>query len=170
MKLITLTRGYYAQVDDADFERVNQFFWQCHVTGSGACYAQRLIGVGKNRVVSLMHRFVLDAPEGTMLDHRDGNGLNNQRSNLRLCPSHTLNNANHPVRRDSRTGYKGVALLLHGRHKNRIFQARLKAYGRFYFLGNYATPEEAAHAYDAKAKEIFGEYARLNFSPATNEP
>jgi hypothetical protein len=101
-----------------------------------------------------MHRLIMGP--GPQVDHKDGNGLNNRRSdNLRFATD-TQNRANQKVRKDSTTGFKGVRP-----HRDK-FQARIRVKGREITLGSFATPEEAALAYNAAAKECFGEFARPN--------
>ena len=89
------------------------------------------------------------------MDHKDGNGLNNTRNNLRLCTV-SQNQCNSRVRRTSRTGYKGVCL-----RGNKI-AARIKINGESIFLGYFKTVEDAARAYNEAAIVIHGEFARLN--------
>jgi hypothetical protein len=82
---IPLTRGKCATVDHEDAERLLPYKWY-HFAGSvGREYAATSIGGRRNRVTIYMHRFILDAPKGMQVDHRDGDGLNNTRANLRLC-------------------------------------------------------------------------------------
>jgi hypothetical protein len=82
VKKIPLTKGKFAIVDDSDFERVNAFHWTCNTDG----YATSKVGP--------MHRFILDAPKGTQVDHRNHDTLDNRRENIWLCtPSQNrLNN------------------------------------------------------------------------------
>lgn len=82
MKRIQLTQGKFALVDDADFEWLNQWLW--HVADKdkdNSCYAIRHLG----RTKIGMHRVIMQAPKNRQVDHRDGNGLNNCRNNLRMC-------------------------------------------------------------------------------------
>ena len=97
-----------------------------------------------------------------MVDHVNGDRLNNTRSNLRICDG-TLNNANRR-RRPTRTGrsasqYRGVHKALNSSKWGATITYKRK---RFY-IGSFPTEEEAAKAYDAKAIELFGEFAVLNF-------
>jgi hypothetical protein len=105
VKLVPLTQGMYAQVDDADFEIVSKFKWHyAKPEAARSGYAYRY--VPPNSTQSL-HRFIMGEPAGYMVDHRDTDGLNNQRHNLRLC-NNSQNKMNMPARRDSRFGIKGV--------------------------------------------------------------
>jgi hypothetical protein len=104
MKLIPLTQGKFAQVDDADFEELSRFSW-CAVKGKrDTFYAFRR---DKQRRGVPMHRQITDAPEGLKVDHIDTNGLNNCRDNLRLA-TNAENMWNSRARLQNRSGIKGV--------------------------------------------------------------
>lgn len=154
---IYLTKGKVALVDDGDFEYLNQWRWS-FAGGTAGNYARRN-NHGDGRKTILMHRLIMNAPDGVLVDHRDGNGLNNQKSNLRLC-THAQNMANRLSLTNSTSGYRGVSY-----HKGRGFWvAYISHNNKQIHLGKYATAEEAAHAYDAAAQRLQGEFARLNFS------
>lgn len=104
-----------------------------------------------------MHRWILDAKRGEQVDHRDHDGLNNSRANLRLC-SQSLNNAN-KRQKVGASGFRGVYM---DRRRNSIFAA-IQKNGRNQWLGSFADPVSAAQAYDAAARIAFGEFATLNF-------
>jgi hypothetical protein len=147
--------GRYTIVDLSDWGRVLQFRW--HVSAQG--YAVRR-GKGE-RGVSL-HRFLLDAPPGVEVDHRNGDSLDNRRTNLRLC-SHAQNMANQRHRSGGTSRFRGVT---RGRRHGRWF-ARIKVNYRGIHLGTFDDEREAAKAYDAAARLHFGEFARLNFPEAS---
>lgn len=153
-KEIPLTRGMVALVDDEDYERVSEFKW-CAQLRNGNFYAVRTER-GKN---IQMHRFLTGFISFLVVDHKNGNTLDNTRKNLRVCTSNQ-NKLNSKKRKDSAMKYKGIKF-----HKKgiKIYQAAIKMNGVTKSLGYYATPEEAARAYDAKARELFGEFARCNF-------
>ena len=152
MKEIKLTRGKVALVDDADFEQLSRFKWSAHES-SGRFYAVRYDPAGNVK----MHRQILQAPQSIPVDHRDGDGLNNQRSNLRLA-SASLNIANERTRPHS-SQFRGVSW---NKKRNRWVAIIGHRY-RLHYLGSYAIEEDAARAYDAEALKRFGEFARLNF-------
>jgi hypothetical protein len=162
MKKIPLSRGMTAIVDDEDFERVSQFKWcvTCHKERNPPdYYARRSIWCKqtKKSITVLMHRFILNAPPDKHVDHRDGNGLDNRRANLRLVtPAQNQQNLR---RQQGKTGFRGVQ---YDQRKRRHY-ARIKANNQKIWLGFFDSAEEAARAYDAAAIEHHGEFARLNF-------
>lgn len=150
---VPLGHGRFALVDKADFERVNEITWH-RVTRHKTEYAQ---GTLENKKIYL-HRFVMDAVVGQQIDHANGDGLDCRRSNLRVA-THGQNQQNRSVRRDCKSGFKGVQWEARtGRWRARIIVAR-----KVIRLGRHATSEEAARAYDNAALEHFGEFALLNF-------
>lgn len=156
MELVYLNDEYYALVDDEDFERVNQFNWSL-IEWSGCQYAKRKT---KGTTIS-MHQFILDTTEE--VDHIDGDGLNNQKVNLRAV-THAKNIQNQRTQTRSVSGYRGVTFFPDsGRWKRKKpWRARIKIDGHDRTIGYYLTPEEAAEAWNAVAVEAWGEYARLN--------
>ena len=152
MKEITLTQGKVALVDDEDFEGLNKHKWQL-LRAKTTNYAIRREGK-----TIYMHREVLNAKAGDYVDHRDSNGLNNQRGNIRLC-SQSQNNGNQRCQTRERSSmYKGVSI--NKRAMN--WEAHIKIHGRKKFLGYHNTETEAAIAYNKAALEFFGEFARPN--------
>jgi hypothetical protein len=144
---IELTRGFVALVDDEDFGALSGQKWTASVR-PGRIYAQ-------TRSV-LMHRLILGNPAGDV-DHRNGNGLDNRRANLRVA-SRSLNNANSRGRAGT-SRFKGVSWC---RRDNR-WQAGIQQNGQRKALGRFDTEVDAALAYDEAARSLFGEFARLNF-------
>ena len=155
MQILKTNNGFDAMVDDAVYHSLCQYNWHAATKRrDGLNYVYATI----NRKTVYLHRFILNCTGKEEVDHIDGNPLNNQRSNLRLCENHSLNNANCCPRRNKQTSvYKGVRL-----HHTGKYQAYATKKGHFYYLGLYKTPEEAALVYNRKAKELFGEYARVN--------
>lgn len=157
MKEIPLTQGKVALVDDDDFEWLNQSKWLAK-TSFGLWYAVNRTTVAGKPTVVLMHRLITSAPIGMEVDHIDGDGLNNTRRNLRIV-TRNQNRFNLRLRADNKSGYKGVFCD----KRTGRWCAHIGFYGQRKNLGYFATPEEAARAYDIAACELFGEYARLNF-------
>ncbi len=156
MKTILLTQSKVAFVDDADYAALSYFKW-CATNQLYTFYALTSIGSTKSdhRPV-YMHRLLLRPAKGFEVHHIDGNGLNNQRSNLALLTRKQHRNFNGPERANT-TGFKGVGRL------GSKFLAQIGKDGRHYYLGLFKTPEEAALAYDRKALELFNGLTYLNF-------
>ena len=152
---IPLTQGYVAIVDDDMYEYLMQWKW----TYSNG-YAVRADKSGWSRGQVLMHRVVAQAPDGIDVDHKDLDRLNCTRENLRLA-SRSQNGANRPATKRNTTGYKGVQPS--GNAYKRPYRAEIRFLGKNIYLGSFETAEEAARAYDAKAVELFGEFAYTNF-------
>lgn len=104
-----------------------------------------------------MAKFILQTNQ--MVDHRDGNRLNNTRANLRIATP-LENSRNRPVFRNNKAGFKGV-FPTRGTKAN--WSAVIYVNKKQIYLGSFKTKEDAARAYDSKAVEAFGEFARLNF-------
>src|SRR6185369_17658976 len=143
-------------VSDIDYERSISRKWRTIVDGNTR-YA--LSGHTDNGNQVQMANFIMgDPPSGHFWDHKDHNGLNNQRENLRLATSQQ-NAANRVNTGKTQSGYKGVAR--YKRHQK--WAARIKVNGRLIFLGFFDKKEDAARCYDQAAIEHFGEFAGLNF-------
>jgi hypothetical protein len=159
MKTISLTQGYVTQVDDSDFEWLNKFKWHTRKFGQ-KIYAIRREYRGKNSRWIRMHRQILCALPDEEGDHIDGNGLNNQRHNLRLC-SHQRNSQSFRKKADSATSkFRGVSW----QKLSKKWTAKISPCGKNIYLGIFQSEIEAAKAYDVSAKQYFGEFAQLNFS------
>lgn len=159
MKEIQLTQGKIALVDDDIFDYINQWKW-CAAKDNYTWYAMRTIGLRPFKTTVAMHRIITKAQDEYEVDHRDGDGLNNQMYNLRVCTS-SQNQMNKRVQKNNTSGFKGVF------ESGKRWQAAIKVANKRTYLGSFVTPEEAARAYDKAAKELHGEFAYLNFP---NEP
>lgn len=158
---IPLTRGMTAVVDRADLELVSGYAWYAH-KARNTWYARTDIGTRKIRHRVYLHR-LLAGVEGAEVDHENGNGLDNRRSNLRVA-SRSLNAANTPGRGGA-SRFKGVAW---DASKGRWVASVMVNKHRLH-LGRYDSEDDAARAYDAGALRHFGEFARLNFPAGVKE-
>ena len=113
---------------------------------------------GRRRATLPIHRLIMDAPKGMEVDHINGNPLDNRKSNLRICTI-AENLRNKGAGKNNTSGYKGVSWV----KRNKRWLAQIKHNGKQVYIGHYKNKEEAARAYDKKAKELHGEYAYLNF-------
>lgn len=153
-KEIPLTRGLVTIVDDEDYEWLSQWKWFADTHG----YGIRNSGTRPSRSLVKMHRELLAAPRGTQVDHINGNRLDNRRENLRLC-SNTENQRNLTrLRPGKSSSHKGVSWY----KKTQKWRAQITFSQKVILIGYFATELEAARAYDAKAIELFGEFARTN--------
>jgi hypothetical protein len=152
VRYIALTKGLCAIVDAEDYEEVSQYKWSAHINGANR-YAVRC-NKGKRLA---MHRFIMKPPKGMVVDHIDGNGLNNRRSNLRICTAQQNQCNRKPRGRTSR--FKGVRY----RKEQGKYVAAIMSRGELIHIGCFDDEEEAAHARDRKAIELHGEFAYLNF-------
>ncbi len=155
MKKVYLKNGGVAFVDDEDYEKVWGYEWYS-LKGPNTTYAVTNTNT-KGRLLS-MHRLIMDAPPDTVVDHRDRNGLNNCRHNLRLC-THQQNLWNRKKSgKRSWSPYLGVAVLPNGRYRT-----QLRVDGRTVHFGCFTEERDAALMYDAVVRRLRGEFATLNF-------
>lgn len=155
-RAINISRGLTALVDDADYDAVVSAGPWCAQPHHQTTYALRKVRLPDGRrITQKLHGFLTGWP---MVDHRSGDGLDNQRSNLRPATP-AQNAANQPLYRNNTSGYKGVTW----REDLRRWRAKIKAGGRQIHLGYFDRADDAARAYDAAAFELFGEFARPNF-------
>lgn len=157
MRQISLTQGKFALVDDEDYEYLNQWKWYAK-PHRDTYYAERNIRPvkGGNQIQIRMHRQIVNAPDSVLVDHKDRNGLNNQRHNLRQC-SNSQNRRNSKLQINNTSGYKGVC------KDGNWYRARIVIDGKRVSLGYFPDPIDAAKAYDSAAKVHYGEFALLNF-------
>ncbi len=152
-KLIPLTQDKFAIVDAQDYKWLNRYKWHIR-TQKKISYAE----TQKSGKLISMHRMLLNAPPHLFVDHRDHNGLNNRKGNLRLC-TNQQNLYNCRPRQGGTSRYKGV----YWDKREKKFIARIVADGKRYYLGRFDDEIEAAVVYDIKAMELFKEFAYLNF-------
>jgi hypothetical protein len=153
---IPISRGLFVVVDDADYAWAMQFRWFAFLGHTGIWYAIRNDRSGSRKRSPRMHREMLGAKPGEIIDHINGNGLDNRRANLRFCTNQQ--NAANGRRRSQDKPYKGV----YRQGERRGWTARIVVDGKQQYLGTFATAEAAADAYDAAAVAAHGIFARTN--------
>lgn len=161
MKTIALTQGQVTTVDDADFEALSKFKW-CALKRKHTFYAVRGTP-GVRNIKIQMHRQILGTPKGEYSDHRDGNGLNNQRHNLRVATKGQNAMSFQTLHFGKSSRFRGVCW----REKRGKWEAYIKVDKTYRFLGRYGSEKEAAQAYDRAALHHFGEFAHVNFPDLT---
>ena len=157
MKKIKLTKNKIALVDNEDYESLNKYKWYASEV-KGVFYAKRnVLRSNKGQETILMHRVVLPSPIELDVDHIDNNGLNNQKSNLRVC-TRSQNIMNSSLSNKNKSGYKGVSW-----HKgNNRYMSYIKLEYKQIHLGSFSDPIDAALAYDVAAIKYHGEFAKTN--------
>lgn len=157
MKIIELTQGKRAMVSDIDYPIVNKYVWyyqsRSHREGRASLlgYAARSF---KGKTFRMQNQ-IMQPKKGEIVDHINGNSLDNRRENLRICTI-AENNRNAPLRKDSKSGYKGVT-----KHVTGSWRARVQVNGKNKAIYT-KTKEMAAFAYNVMALHYYGEFARLN--------
>lgn len=156
---VQLTKGYWSVVDSADLALVSAYAWHAFdVRVRGAAYAVYAVRHGDGRAPVYMHRSILGEPDGLVVDHISGDGLDNRRSNLRPA-THSQNLLNRGKTRRNTSGYKGVSW-----DKERELWCVEFKYNRVrYRIGRFADKVEAAMAYDDVARRVCPSFCRLNF-------
>ena len=153
--LVPLSKGKFVKIDLDDVEKVKPYTWSYSNPNLTKEYAITQIK-GTSRF-EYLHRFIMDADSNTEVDHRDGDGLNCRRSNMRICTS-GQNSMNSKKRENTSSHFKGVCWA---KNRNK-WLAYIAKNHKTYWLGYFLTETDAAKAYNLKAKELFGDFARLN--------
>ena len=163
MKEIRLTKGLSAIVDDDDYEWLSQWKWFAWLSNKSNQTYYAVRKRRKDEVIEgnvgrriLMHRVIMKAKIGEEVDHKNHNGLDNRKSELRVC-THGQNQQNQRLR--SRSLPKGVCQP----RGLGLFYAQIRVNGRPYTIGKFKTSVDAARAYDRAAAHLYGDFALLNF-------
>lgn len=168
MKKILLTRGKIAIVDDEDFSYLNRFNWNYYPGESSIEHASYSLHVKTHSVKIPMSHFIFRRKVGYRLKHKNGNGLDYRKENLVYV---TFQTSKHLARKQEKINGNWVSSQYKGVHSNKIkgkriivnpWRARIEKGGIAYNLGQFRTEEEAALAYNKKAKELYGEFAYQN--------
>jgi hypothetical protein len=144
-------RQWLVMVDDEDYEFLSKFNWQVDKYNTVQTHKTDKINN------TLIHRLIMNPPNGVEIDHIDGNRLNNRKSNLRFATS-SQNKINRGPRKDNTSGFKGVSL----NKKLNKYGVRLMIDGKYKHLGLFNNKIEAAKVYNENALKYYGEFAWLN--------
>lgn len=157
MKAIPLTQGRCALVSDVDYDVLSCHKWYFlrERSGSVGGYAARNISKNGKRTLELMHRRILNCSIEHEVDHRDGDGLNNQRSNLRTC-TRSENQCNRAVFKNNRLGRKGISFSV----KRQRFLAVIYQHGKQLWHRSYKTLEEAVAGRAEMVARLHQQYGR----------
>ena len=150
MKNIKLSRNKFAIIDDCDFDTINSLKWYC----TNAGYA---VHDNPERTI-LMHRIILDAPEGLEVDHIDGNPLNNQRNNLRLATHQENIRHRANLNKNNSSGVTGVSWF----KRDKKWRARIFVDGKEISLGLFNDKHDAITKRNEAVKRFYGQFAHLN--------
>jgi hypothetical protein len=156
---IPLLRGQTTLVDDDVYPELAQYRWRLNSSG----YAVRSYKANDKEIVVCMHREIMHAPRGLVVDHISGNRLDNRRSELRLITQQE-NLMNRRCFKNNRCGYKGVT------HQHGKWHARIQFHETLIHLGFWEDPITAALAYDCAAHKLFSEYAHPNLPDSPTPP
>lgn len=147
--------GKYAIVSPKDYENLIKYKWHVHHHG----YPERTEKLSNGNIIHIKmhHQIIGKPPKGLVVDHINGNRLDNRRENLRFCTQRD-NARNKGLSKSNTSGYKGVS---YNKSRNKWSAYILR--DDSYHIGYFDTAEEAANAYDYYAKKFYGDFARLNF-------
>lgn len=155
-KKIPLTQGQFALVDADDFEKFGDVKWCAMRDRGGNFYAVRAIGqkAGEKKIMLRLHREIMRAPSGTLIDHINHNTLDNRKSNLRPC-THSQNAMNQRgANRDNRSGHRGICRNSTGKK----WQVAVKHNGKSIHIGYFSNKQDAIDAYAEANKKYYGEF------------
>lgn len=172
MKIIEVSTpkhpNMFAQVDDEDFERCKEGpRWYAYLPkNKRSFYAQRSIKIRGKYHTQQLHRFILSMPVNQKLDHKDRNGLNCKRTNLRPCTDvQNQGNRSKEDKRKTSSSFKGVSFY----KPTKKWRSYIRVDKKLTFLGDFQFEIAAAKAYDTAAVTVFGDFARLNFPNNSTE-
>jgi hypothetical protein len=158
--LIELTQGKVAIIDAEDADRVCAHLWNAYISQTGIWYAKN-----GSTPRDYLHRFILDAPAGSIVDHRNGDGLDCRKSNMRLADKR-INSLNCKRRPHNKSGFRGV----YWEKRRGTWRVVAKPFGKQIHVGEFHDVIEAARAYDAYMRSTVGDLTRYNFPQEDEVP
>ncbi|MFH1369694.1 MAG: AP2 domain-containing protein [Planctomycetota bacterium] len=162
---ISLGEGRFTILDQQDFYRLGNFNWFAERRGECFYAVRHLISPDEPTKIIRMHRVIMNAPKGLLVDHKNNDGLDNRRENLRLATS-SQNNCNKRKRKNASSRFVGVSF----NKLKRRWCAYICFNGKNIWLGWFDSEIEAAKAYDEAARKYHGEFAKLNFPEENHNP
>lgn len=152
---IPLTRGKFAIIDMDDLEFVMRYTW-VHRDANKARNGYARAYMGNKRRELGMHNYIMPCPEGMVIDHVNGDGLDNRKINLRICtPAQNIRNR---VKFKGKTASRFKGVFRNGKR----WGSKIAFEGKVHWLGVFSTEEEAGRAYNSKAIELHGDFASIN--------
>ncbi len=136
-------------IDDEDYSIISQYNWYLS--------SKRYLVTRSNKKEIRLHRFLMNCPPTKIVDHINGDTLDNRKSNLRICTQQENTRNNNKLRKDKTSKYKGVSLCTYG-----TWVAQIQVNKKKISLGYYTSQEDAARAYNKAAVEYHGEFAAIN--------
>lgn len=157
LKIVSPKYGEFIVLyDDEDHGKILKHTWGISKYGNNF-YAKTMIGEKNKQKILYLHRFILNAKYGDIIDHKDNNTLNNKKSNIRFC-SHQNNMMNRKPEKNSSSKFKGI---YYNKNSNLWHSQIYKNFKKIH-LGYFENEIDAALAYNGAAKYLFGKYAYLN--------
>jgi hypothetical protein len=159
--MTVVINGYDVLIDDENFELINAYTWRFTSTCHGGPYLyRRYRSNGKQRMI-FFHRTITCCPKGMLIDHINGNTLDNRKCNLRIC-THQQNMKNQKRRKNNTSGYKGVSFD----KRDKVYRAHISLNMKRIYLGSFKSPEDAYAAYCEASKKYHGEFGRTDCKSA----
>jgi hypothetical protein len=155
---IPLGEGRFTIVEPGDFYRLNKYRWIADGIGESIYAVRNIISANESPKFMRMHREIMNDPKGFLVDHRNCNGLDNRRANLRLA-TYSQNACNNRKRKNTTSVFRGVSFHT----QKQCWGVHLQHQMKRVFLGYFDNEIEAAKTYDAAARKYHKDFARLNF-------
>ena len=147
-------------IDDEDYEKINKYTWHVNINHSGILYAEASVYNKTGIKIIRMHRLIMNAQKGQIIDHKNRNGLDNRKENLRIC-KHAENMRNSKISKNNSTGFKGVTIFT-CKNKDKIYKyiiAQIRVNNKKKYIGSFATVKKAHEAYCLAADKYHKEFA-----------